>query len=219
MEKKFGKVEDSEIERELKRKREITLANHAVDEVKGFLRTQLQFVGTMYSDSFLDEDDLKVALKEDLIKLMVNTIITKDLYKILIFLYRIDNFDFDKDLRIKYTTLKGVKTTDFEIDPYLSLAHPFVVIQEASKKYGIDIKTSQQLIPNPTVQKLDFEDFVNIEFKEYFKTNKEHIEELPGEVQMKLLEKARIRPYHKSVLKFREIMMSASSPLEKLFAL
>jgi hypothetical protein len=53
---------------------------------------------------------------------MVNTIITKDLYRILILLYRVDNYEFDKDLRAKYVALKGVKTTDFEIDPYLSLA-------------------------------------------------------------------------------------------------
>ena len=36
---------------------------------------------------------------------------------------------------------------------------------------------------------------------------------------MKLLEKARIRPYQKSVLKFREIMVRGCSPLEKLFAI
>ena len=34
--------------------------------------------------------------------------------------------------------LKGIKTCDFGIDPYLSLADPIVVIKEASKKYGID---------------------------------------------------------------------------------
>lgn len=39
MEKQLGQVSDSEIVEELKRKREITLANHVVDEVKGFLRT------------------------------------------------------------------------------------------------------------------------------------------------------------------------------------
>jgi hypothetical protein len=66
---------------------------------------------------------------------------------------------------------------------------------------------------------MDLEDIVNIEFKEYFKKNKSHIEELPGEVQMKLMQKARIRPYQKSVLKFRDIMTRACSPLEKLFML
>jgi hypothetical protein len=37
--------------------------------------------------------------------------------------------------------MKGVKTTDFSIDPYLSLADPVIVLKEASLKYGIDIKT------------------------------------------------------------------------------
>lgn len=37
MEDQFGKVADKEIENELKRKREITFANHAVDEVKAFI--------------------------------------------------------------------------------------------------------------------------------------------------------------------------------------
>lgn len=72
---------------------------------------------------------------------------------------------------------------------------------------------------NHTVQKLDYEDMVNIEFKEYFLKNSEQFEQLPTEVQEKLLEKAKIRPYQKSVLKFREIMLSPTSPLVKLFAL
>jgi hypothetical protein len=76
----------------------------------------------MYSHAFLDEDDLRYALKEDLVKLIINVIISEDLYKVLVTLYRIDNFELDKDLRLKYSALKGVKTTDFEIDPYLSLA-------------------------------------------------------------------------------------------------
>lgn len=31
------------------------------------------------------------------------------------------------------------------------------------------------MVPNPTVQKLDLEDIVNIEFKEYFKQKKQDI--------------------------------------------
>ena len=219
MEGQIGKVEESLIEKQLKHKRQITLANHAVDEVKAFLRTAIQFLAAMYRSAFLDEEDLQLGLKEDLVKLMVNTIVTKDLYRILILLYRVDNFDFDKDLRAKYVALKGVKTTDFEIDPYLSLAQPFVVIQEASKRFGLDLKTTNQLITNPTVQKLDCEDFVNIEFKEYFKTHKEIFDGLAPLVQTKLLEKARIRPYHRSVKRFRDIMLRPVSPLQKLFAL
>ena len=57
---------------------------------------------------------------------------------------------------------------------------------------------------------------VNIEFREYFKKNKQDFSQLPSELRSKLLEKARIRPYQKSVLKFREIMTQPSSPLDKL---
>ena len=120
----------------------------------------------LYKEYFLDESDLNIALHEDLVKLIVNGVINQELYKVLILLYRIDNFDFDKDLRLKYTALKGVKTTDFAIDPYLSLAEPLVVFKEASQRYGVEIKMSKAA--NHTVQKLDLEDIVNIEFKDYF---------------------------------------------------
>lgn len=66
---------------------------------------------------------------------------------------------------------------------------------------------------------MDLEDIINIEFKEFFKVNHANIEELPLEIQMKFIQKAKIRPYQKSVLKFREIMMSSGSPLDKLFLL
>ena len=132
-------------------------------------------------------------------------------------MYRVDNFDFDKSMRVKYANLKGVKTTDFAIDPYLSLADPLVVIKEANQRYGVDIKTRML---NPTVQKLDSEEIVNIEFKEYFRKHREDIMELPVEVQEILLKKARIRPYQKSVARFREVMTSPSlSPIEKLLGL
>jgi hypothetical protein len=61
---------------------------------------------------------------------------------------------------------------------------------------------------------------VNIEFKEYFRKHREDIMELPVEVQDILLKKARIRPYQKSVARFREVMTSPSlSPIEKLLGL
>jgi hypothetical protein len=85
----------------------------------------------LYKEAFLEDEDF-TPLNEDLIKLIVNTIVNEDLYRVLILLYRIDNFDFDKDLRAKYATLKRVKTTDFAIDSYLSLAEPLVVLKEAS---------------------------------------------------------------------------------------
>lgn len=149
--------------------------------------------------------------------MIINSIFTgQEVYRVLITLYRVDNFDFDKEMRSKYISMKGVKTTDFGIDPYFSLADPLVVIKEASQRYGIEIKTQNELLVNPTVQKLDFEDIINIEFKEYFKKHRADIVVLPPEVQTKLLQKAKIRPYQKSVLKFREIMTSALSPIEKL---
>lgn len=151
MEDQFGKVADKEIENELKRKREITFANHAVDEVKAFISSQLQFISLLYMEYFLDEEDLKVALQEDLVKLIVNNVVNDELYRVLILLFRIDNFDFDKDLRDKYSTLKGVKTNDFAIDPYLSLAEPLVVFKEASLRYGVSIRTTSELVENPTV--------------------------------------------------------------------
>jgi hypothetical protein len=50
---------------------------------------------------------------------------------------RIDNFDGDKDMRIKYGMLKGIKTTDFDIDKYLSMNDPLLVVDELSKLYGV----------------------------------------------------------------------------------
>jgi hypothetical protein len=47
-------------------------------------------------------------LKEDIAKLMINLILKDDVLKVLVCLVRIDTFDSDKDLRTKYTMLKGV---------------------------------------------------------------------------------------------------------------
>ncbi len=196
MEKQIGIVSEKEIEEELKLKKQITLANHAVDEVKIFLRAQLHFITLMYKDQFPVSDDtgnhksmvndflsseqLRLAINEDLLKVIISSLFDgHDLYKVLILLYRVDNFDFDKDMRAKYACLKGVKTTDFQIDPYLSLADPLIVLKEASKKYGVEITTQNELIRNSSVQKLDFEEMVNIEFKEYFKKNRADFTQLP----------------------------------------
>jgi hypothetical protein len=40
---------------------------------------------------------------------------------------------------MKYTLLKGIKTTDFGIAPYFCLADPILLVSEISKKYGIEI--------------------------------------------------------------------------------
>jgi len=72
MEQQIGKVNERDIEEDLKRKREFTLANHVVDEIKTYVRCSIHFVYLMYKESFIDEEDLKVSLNEDLLKLLVN---------------------------------------------------------------------------------------------------------------------------------------------------
>ncbi len=157
MEKQIGIVSEKEIEEELKLKKQITLANHAVDEVKVFVRAQLHFITLMYKDQFpvnedasnkyevnefISSETLRLAINEDVLKVIISALFDgHELYKVLILLFRVDNFDFDKDLRAKYACLKGVKTTDFSIDPYLSLADPLILLKEASQRYGFEIKT------------------------------------------------------------------------------
>lgn len=82
-------------------------------------------------------------MQEDVTKLLINILVNEDVYKVLICLQRIDNFQPDKDLRSKYALLKGIKTTDFGIDPYLNMSDPIIVVKEVSKKYGIDIETTR----------------------------------------------------------------------------
>ena len=72
---------------------------------------------------YLSRDDYE-DIKEDIAKLIINLILKDDVLKVLVCLVRIDTFENDKDLRTKYTMLKGVQTTDFGIDPYLSLNDP-----------------------------------------------------------------------------------------------
>ena len=74
MEEQIGKRNEKEIEEEMKRKKEITLANHVVDEVKVYLRCSLHFTYLMYKEAFLDEDDLKVSLHEDILKILINSL-------------------------------------------------------------------------------------------------------------------------------------------------
>lgn len=59
-----------------------------------------RFIFQMYDMSIKKPD--KQALFDDLLKLILNIIIKDDVYKILICLVRIDNFELDKDLRNKY---------------------------------------------------------------------------------------------------------------------
>lgn len=85
------------------------------------------------ANDFVSTESIRIAINEDILKVIISSLFGgHELYKVLILLYRVDNFDFDKDLRAKYTCLRGVKTTDFSIDPYLSLADPLIVLKEAS---------------------------------------------------------------------------------------
>jgi len=47
-------------------------------------------------------------LQEDLAKLVINQILKDDVLKVVICLLRIETYDQDKDLRVKYLMLKGV---------------------------------------------------------------------------------------------------------------
>ena len=84
----------------------------------------------------LPKDDYE-EIKEDIAKLIINLILKDDVLKVLMCLVRIDTFEQDKDLRTKYTMLKGVQTTDFGIDSYLSLNDPQVFFKELFLKHGI----------------------------------------------------------------------------------
>jgi hypothetical protein len=95
--------------------------------------TNDQYNNTNESNDFLSTEAIRLAINEDILKVIISALFSgHELYKVLILLYRVDNFDFDKDLRAKYACLRGVKTTDFSIDPYLSLADPLIVLKEAS---------------------------------------------------------------------------------------
>lgn len=76
-------------------------------------------------------------------------IIKDDVYKILICLVRIDNFEFDKDLRAKYSLFKGIKIAEFGIDPLLSMSDPVLLVQELSKKHSL--YGAKEGLNNPTV--------------------------------------------------------------------
>lgn len=58
------------------------------------------FIIKLYCDS-IEKEDL-TAINEDLVKISIQIIINDEVYRVLICLMRIDNFDADKDMRIKY---------------------------------------------------------------------------------------------------------------------
>lgn len=132
----FGNVADTDLVQELQKKGQITLANQAIDDVKVFFSTMVLFIKNMYSFN-VEEMDYR-ELNEDIAKLVINNILKDDVLKVLVCLMRIDCYDQDKDLRVKYLMLKGVQTSDFGIDPYLSMNDAAVFCKEAAKKYGLD---------------------------------------------------------------------------------
>jgi hypothetical protein len=60
----------------------------------------------MYSE-FIEYLDFK-EMQEDLAKLAINLILKDDILKVVLCLLRIDTFEQDKDLRTKYSVLKGI---------------------------------------------------------------------------------------------------------------
>eukprot|EP00347_Sterkiella_histriomuscorum_P020768 403336538 len=191
---------DLTLQEQLEKKNEITLANQVIDDIKMFFASMHKFILMMYNMSIKKPD--QIALLEDIAKLCLNLIIKDDVYKILICLVRIDNFEFDKDLREKYSQMKGVKSQDFGIDPYLTLSDPVVLIKELSKRFGIDIETTRDLLQNTSVQNQDLgEDLCSeqiLDFKEFIKKNKLYIEKLPYEIRKIIIQKSEVKPYYKS---------------------
>eukprot|EP00347_Sterkiella_histriomuscorum_P007333 403349353 len=219
MAEKISKEEDRKIEEELQRKKEITVANQALDEVKAFHQVLYILTMRIYYEGVKAND--MDQLNEDIYRILIDTMFCNEIYNILVFLMRIDNFDSDKDMRQKYQILKSInaKTQDFGINPYLCLNDPIVLVEELSKLSGVIIETDRDLLQNPTVQNIELEEFENIEFKEYLKSNMEHINQLPTNLQQIILQKSRVRPYKKSVERFRTILIKPCSPLKKLFQL
>lgn len=84
----------------------ITLANQALDDVKAFFSCMLSVIYIIYSP-YIARDDYD-EMKEDIAKLIINLILKDDVLKVLVCLVRIDTFENDKDLRTKYSMLKGV---------------------------------------------------------------------------------------------------------------
>jgi hypothetical protein len=102
----FGKTSEKDLKVELSKKGSITLANQALDDVKVFFSTILMVMQMMYGKA-LQKDDYE-DIKEDIAKLVIDLILRDDVLKVLMCLVRIDTFEQDKDLRTKYTMLKGV---------------------------------------------------------------------------------------------------------------
>ena len=82
------------------------MSNQAVDDVKIFFSTILMVIRQMYQE-YIEFSDYK-ELQEDIAKLVINQILKDDVLKVLVCLTRVETFETDKDLRVKYLMLKGV---------------------------------------------------------------------------------------------------------------
>lgn len=102
--------------------------------------------------------------------------------------------------------------------------------REISKRHGVDLPKEEgtpasQLRPatvlNTTVQGADVQVNIsgNLTLSRYIQTNKGHMDMLPASARQLANTKAKTKPFHRSVIKFREIMVKTCSPLEKLFML
>jgi hypothetical protein len=101
--------------------------------------------------------------------------------------------------------LKGVQTSDFGIDPYLSLNDASLFFQELFKKYEIDPENLSQksvdaaqslahMSRNMSLQ-MDQDELLNIGFKQYITENVALIDVLPADIKSKVLNKAKIKPF------------------------
>lgn len=78
MAEKITKEADQKIEEDLQRKREITLANTAIDDVKAFLSSVHLFIIKVYGE-FIEKEDL-TAINEDLVKVSMEVIFSDEIY-------------------------------------------------------------------------------------------------------------------------------------------
>ena len=126
---------------------------------------------------YLDVLDYK-EMQEDIAKLVIGFILKDDVLRVLMCLLRIDCFDQDKDLRAKYSMLKGVQTTDFGIDPYLSMNNADIFFQEIIIKF--ELRNEQRTsIVNSTVQAeypINDAEIHNYGFKDFLRENKQIID-------------------------------------------
>lgn len=102
--------------------------------------------------------------------------------------------------------------------------------REISKRHGVDLPKDEGVTPqsqrpttvmNTTVQGADIAVQIggNLTLSRYIQTNKAHMDLLPASARQLANAKAKTKPFQRSVIRFREIMVKTCSPLEKLFML